>query len=112
MKWLEDMGKRPFGLVPPWPLDLWPGSKVVLISRQFIETLPEMEELKMAISGIVGPEPSPLQPRFEEVEQQLPATNLRPLFKRLPRVVQRSLIWRRDSRGPSDPPVRPVDVST
>eukprot|EP00434_Breviolum_minutum_P018042 symbB.v1.2.015909.t1/scaffold1171.1/size134081/4 len=85
-------------------------SGVVLISRQFIETLPEMEELKSAISAIVGPEagPNPWQfPRFEEVEQQLPPVNIRPLFKRLPRVVQRSLIWRRDAAGK---PLLPRDL--
>lgn len=85
-------------------------SGVVLISRQFIETLPEMDELKSAISSIVGPEvgPNPAQfPRFEEVEQQLPPANIRPLFKRLPRVVQRSLIWRRDAAGK---PLLPRDL--
>ena len=33
------------------------------------------------------------------MEQQLPPAYLRPLFKRLPRVVQKSLMWRRDAAG-------------
>lgn len=58
-----------------------------------------MEELKSAISQIVGEATTMQMPRFEEVEQQLPPAVLRPLFKRLPRVVQKSLIWRRDAMG-------------
>eukprot|EP00931_Biecheleriopsis_adriatica_P030672 TRINITY_DN18060_c0_g2_i1.p1 TRINITY_DN18060_c0_g2~~TRINITY_DN18060_c0_g2_i1.p1 ORF type:complete len:1048 (-),score=210.90 TRINITY_DN18060_c0_g2_i1:19-3162(-) len=77
-------------------------SGVVLLSRQLIETLPEMDQLKNELAELVGDAEALAKgkpPSIQEVEKQLKHENTRALFKRLPRIVQMSLILQRDAAG-------------
>ncbi|CAE7455666.1 pfp, partial [Symbiodinium necroappetens] len=84
-------------------------SGVVLISRQLIETLPEMDQLKAEIAAIVKAEAADKnrQPFPTEVDSRLKSDATKALFKRLPRFVQMSMIRNRDSSGL---PVLPKDL--
>ncbi|CAE6924093.1 PFP-BETA1 [Symbiodinium sp. CCMP2456] len=84
-------------------------SGVVLISRQLIETLPEMDQLKAEIAAIVKAEAAGKnrQPFPTEVDSRLKSDATKALFKRLPRFVQMSMIRNRDSSGL---PVLPKDL--
>lgn len=84
-------------------------SGVVLISRQLLETLPEMDQLKTEIAAIVKAEAADKnrQPFPTEVDSRLKSDATKALFKRLPRFVQMSMIRNRDSSGL---PVLPKDL--
>ncbi|CAE6920875.1 PFP-BETA1 [Symbiodinium natans] len=84
-------------------------SGVVLISRQLIETLPEMDQLKAEIAAIVKTEAADKnrQPFPTEVDSRLKSDATKALFKRLPRFVQMNMIRSRDASGL---PILPKDL--
>jgi len=82
-------------------------SGVVLLSKQVIETLPEMDILKKELvqvlghadDGCPGKASGKLPTRHEVGEKLLQSTEAKELFKRLPRLVQSFLISNRDADG-------------
>mmetsp|Transcript_86553 Transcript_86553/g.242403 ORF Transcript_86553/g.242403 Transcript_86553/m.242403 type:complete len:1312 (-) Transcript_86553:80-4015(-) len=76
-------------------------SGAVLLSRNLIETLPAMRQLKEELLEIVGDAEDVARskpPTPQQVEGQL-SQETRELFKRLPRVVRLSLLQKRDHEG-------------
>jgi len=86
-------------------------SGVVLLSRNLIETLKEMDMLREELLGILDSDAEAIAkrppPTPKDVEKRLEHEATKELFKRLPRVVQWSLILKRDSQGM---PLLPIDL--
>eukprot|EP00927_Polykrikos_kofoidii_P076426 TRINITY_DN73530_c0_g1_i1.p1 TRINITY_DN73530_c0_g1~~TRINITY_DN73530_c0_g1_i1.p1 ORF type:complete len:1421 (+),score=227.21 TRINITY_DN73530_c0_g1_i1:97-4359(+) len=85
-------------------------SGIVLLSSSLIATLPEMDALKQELLRITaatesGPKGKP--PSFKDIEAQIENSSARELFKRLPRVVQMSLMQKRCCDGK---PLLPKDL--
>lgn len=88
-------------------------SGVVLLSRELVETLPEMDQLKQDLKDILDSDDlAPVSRRgsiLNEVEHLLQRESSLALFKRLPRVAQSSLLQRRDA---SSMPLLPSDLES
>jgi len=84
-------------------------SGVVLLSRELIESLPEMETLRDELAAILrASSAAGLRPLSRhEVEKKIQQEEALELFRRLPRAVQVSLISDTDSRGM---PLLPTDL--